>query len=428
MMVNTDYPNDPTNPVPFENPPIASCALTSTNIIDPRTNGFIRDSNGEVRIHPFQVMVKNGSTSTYDHQFHIRSSSSTASDDSDNDSDSDSDDSITSDSDGEHEHAESPPRLERAYFYIPNEDNKILGAQYGGVYHAKVLERIGNDADWRLTQEECAVKAMRWEDIIRGRTNGRIEDVRTEIAAMILLRDCYDTLQQGSDGGLSNASAAEVREAMRVTNIVMPLDFLYDNENLYIIMPYCDGGELFDYQGNFTEDVCRTEIFPQMLNGLEWFQNARICHRDLSLENFVVDGDGDRRKLIIIDLGMALRIPYLKEGTRQLISPQHRCGKKPYISPEIYRQESFDGHAVDLWAAGIVLFILLIGDHPWGAGLPRYDNRLYRLMTGGNLAAIIRRSNILRSELSLNLMENMLRANVRNRLSLQQILTHGWLN
>merc|ERR1711862_197813 len=136
---------------------------------------------------------------------------------------------------------------------------------------------------------------------------------------------------------------------------------------------------------------------------------------------------GERQKLVIIDFGMALRIPYSEEGTRCLISQQHRCGKESYISPEIFQQEAFDGHAVDLWVAGIVLFILLTGNHPWGAKLPHSNNIWYRRMSGGELVSICRRSNILRSELSLTLMENMLRSNVRDRLSLGQILTHGWL-
>jgi len=422
--MNADYPQgDPANSVLFDNPSIECCNLTCANIIDNETNDFIRDSNGVARIHAFQVMVKNGWTSTFDSQCQIRSPPTTALDDSDSDSDSDSDNSITSDTDDEHEHAESPPRLERAYLYRPNDDTKILDAIYGGVYRAPVLERVGHDTDWRMTGELCAVKAMRWDMIMQGRRVGKIENPRTEIAAMILLRDCYDP-------GLGNASAATVREAMRETNIVMPLDFLYDNENLYIIMPYCDGGELFDRCANgesFTEEECRTEIFPQMLNGLGWFQRAKICHRDLSLENFVLDGEGERQKLVIIDLGMALKIPYSVEGTRRLISQQDRCGKGPYISPEIYNQEPFDGHAVDLWAAGIILFILLVGFHPWKQDFPRTTNRWYSLMSGGELVLLCQQWNILRSELSLTLMENMLRSNVRDRLCLGQILTHGWL-
>jgi len=429
-MTNEDYlsehGNPTSNPLPLDDPSIQSCTLSSTTIIDPDTNDFIREPNGEPLIHRFQVMVKNGLTSTYDNQYQNHSSIHK---DSDSDT-SDSDDSITSDIDDDCDHLESSPRIERAYLYKCNEDTKILPTQFsGGVYRAKVLERVGHDTNWRLTGQECAIKTLRWDRIIEGRQNGKMEDPRTEIAVMILLRDCYDSYRSGRQdggGGINNVSAAEIREAVRETNVILPLDFLYDNNNLYIIMPYCDGGELFTHRENFTEEICRAEIFPQMLNGLEWLQRARICHRDMSLENFVIDSEGEAKRLIIIDFGLAVRIPYSEDGTRQLISPQQRCGKGSYMSPEIYQTEPFDGHAVDLWAAGIVLFILLIGGHPWEGKLPNIYNQRYVKMSGGNLAKRCRRINV--SKLSLDLLQTMLRSNVHERLSLTQILAHRWLN
>jgi len=80
----------------------------------------------------------------------------------------------------------------------------------------------------------------------------------------------------------------------------------------------------------------------------------------------------------IIDLGMCLRIPSLHDDNdnghdivnsssyhpdeRALIAPQTPCGKWYYLSPEVcLSEEPFDGPAVDLWAAGVILFIMLTG-------------------------------------------------------------------
>lgn len=95
-------------------------------------------------------------------------------------------------------------------------------------------------------------------------------------------------------------------------------------------------------------------------------QREGVCHRDLSLENVLVDGD----RCMIIDMGMCLRVPYndhnkpsavadVTRGTvRRLMKPQGVCGKHNYMSPEIFANtDSFDGFAIDLWAAGVILYI-----------------------------------------------------------------------
>ena len=95
----------------------------------------------------------------------------------------------------------------------------------------------------------------------------------------------------------------------------------------------------------------------------------------MSPENLMVH-DGN---VYIIDLGMCLRIPSLHDDhddnghdiinsssyhpdERALIAPQTPCGKWYYLSPEVcLSEEPFDGPAVDLWAAGVILFIMLTG-------------------------------------------------------------------
>ena len=106
--------------------------------------------------------------------------------------------------------------------------------------------------------------------------------------------------------------------------------------------------------------------------GLLSLQQKGVCHRDLSLENLVVD---EYNNCQIIDFGMSLRVPYssndgsrcdVSHGTlRRLIRPQGTCGKILYISPEVFRNvDPFDGFAIDLWAAGVILFIMLVGLPP----------------------------------------------------------------
>merc|ERR1711935_433958 len=121
---------------------------------------------------------------------------------------------------------------------------------------------------------------------------------------------------QLQENGNNHADVTESLFAMRNTNIMMPLDLLSDERNLYSIMPYCDGGELFerlDLNDRFPEDEARYWM-DQVLNGLENLQKVGICHRDMSLENILVHEDG----ALVIDMGMCLLIPYIDEDHASL--------------------------------------------------------------------------------------------------------------
>jgi len=105
------------------------------------------------------------------------------------------------------------------------------------------------------------------------------------------------------------ANSLDSSEAMLSTHIMLPLDLLSDDRYLYSVMPYCDGGELFDrldQKQKFSEEEARYWMH-QILDGVDNLQRAGICHRDMSLENLLVHKD---RICLVIDMGMCLRIPY----------------------------------------------------------------------------------------------------------------------
>ncbi len=163
-------------------------------------------------------------------------------------------------------------------------------------------------------------------------------------------------------------------------------------------------------------------------------QSLGICHRDLSLENVLVDTNN----CLIIDMGMCLRVPYndpkrpgtvtdVTRGTnRRLIKPQGVCGKHNYMSPEIYENKvAFDGFAVDLWAAGVILYIMLTGFPPYDQA-SRTDQR-FDLIIRGNLMRQLKSWGINISEDAGNLLQNMLMLDPRDRLTLAQIFSHPWI-
>jgi serine/threonine protein kinase len=148
-------------------------------------------------------------------------------------------------------------------------------------------------------------------------------------------------------------------------HFMMLMDLLSDGRYLYSFMPHCNGGELFDVlekKSRLTEPEAR-HWMHQLLRGLVCLKRAGVCHCDLSLKNILIH----RGRILVIDMGMCLRVP--KDNITRgwyLLLPQGMCGKWHYMSPEVCKnQMPFDGPAVDLWATGVILFLMLTGFPPW---------------------------------------------------------------
>lgn len=152
----------------------------------------------------------------------------------------------------------------------------------------------------------------------------------------------------------------------------------------------------------------------------------------MSPENLMVH-DGN---VYVIDLGMCLRIPYVhphgEGGTpsqppqRSLILPQSACGKWYYLSPEVCQSEqAFDGPAVDLWATGVILFILLTGQPPWEE--PKTTDENFKLMSTGHLVRMLTERRAGLSADAMDLLQRMFWVDPADRLSLEQVRAHPWM-
>ena len=161
--------------------------------------------------------------------------------------------------------------VENAYWV----QRTIREAIYGRVLFGVVLKRrsraeqAADGAEWEVTTHQCAVKEMSWQHIRRERDR-LAEDPIKEVGAMQFIRKWFEETKQklGVLRPMSDTGVAESFQAMRETNIMMPLDLLSDERNLYSIMPYCDGGELFerlDMNERFSEGEARYWM-DQVLN------------------------------------------------------------------------------------------------------------------------------------------------------------------
>ena len=149
----------------------------------------------------------------------------------------------------------------------------------------------------------------------------------------------------------------KILQMMDHPNIIKTYKISENTKNYYIIMEYCDGGELFNYivEKEKLDENEASMFFYQLISALEYIHSLGITHRDLKPENLLLVNN----KIIkIIDFGLSNYF----NGEKQLETP---CGSPSYASPEIIKGEAYNGFNIDIWASGIILFAMLCGYLPF---------------------------------------------------------------
>ncbi|CAE8616771.1 unnamed protein product, partial [Polarella glacialis] len=134
-------------------------------------------------------------------------------------------------------------------------------------------------------------------------------------------------------------------------------EIIETRRQLYLIMEYASGGELFDYivaKGKVPEpEACR--FFHQIIAGLEKVHAMNIVHRDLKPENLLLD---EHKNIKIVDFGLS---NIYRDG--ELLKTA--CGSPCYAAPEMIAGHSYVPHLTDLWSCGVILFALVCGYLPF---------------------------------------------------------------
>ncbi|RAR02893.1 serine/threonine-protein kinase GIN4 [Stemphylium lycopersici] len=199
-------------------------------------------------------------------------------------------------------------------------------------------------------------------------------------------------------------------------NIVHLYDIWENRDELYLIMEFVEGGELFSYiheQGGLIE-IHTVHIFRQIIAALIYCHRINIHHRDLKPENILLDRDTMTVKLV--DFGMAALQPVGKK----LTTP---CGSPHYAAPEVIKTISYDGGKADVWSCGVILFVLLTGTPPFNySGDDRHLKHLFRDIAE---AKYVMPDNI--SKEAQELIKRILVADPKRRISLEEIWNHPFL-
>lgn len=191
-------------------------------------------------------------------------------------------------------------------------------------------------------------------------------------------------------------------------NIMQLYDVWETSTELFLILEYVEGGELFEYlcdKGRLPVSEA-LGYFQQIIGAVHYCHSFNIAHRDIKPENLLLDKD---KNIKVADFGMAIW-----QGKSEFLSTS--CGSPHYAAPEVISGHAYQGTSADVWSCGIVLFALLAGRLP-------FDDE--------DLATLLDKVKVGRYEMptdidprAQNLISRMLQKDVTKRITLEEILKH----
>ena len=204
----------------------------------------------------------------------------------------------------------------------------------------------------------------------------------------------------------------KILKSIRHKNIVQLFDIMESKTNLYFVMEYCKGGELFDYivKNKRLNEKVACNFFQQIINGVEYLHKQGIIHRDLKPENLLLDY---KNQIKISDFGLSTF--YTKNNFLQTA-----CGTPSYAPPEMLDGKQYNGEASDIWSCGIILYAMLCGTLPFTESKEEIIVKKIKMHD-----YVI--PNYLSKD-AQDILNKILKINPEERLTINDIKKHPWFN
>ncbi|KAJ7247880.1 hypothetical protein B0H12DRAFT_733212 [Mycena haematopus] len=216
------------------------------------------------------------------------------------------------------------------------------------------------------------------------------------------------------------AREIEILDLLKHPNIVRLYDVFETSKYFGIILEFASGGELFDHilAHRYLKERDAAKLFAQLISGVWYMHEKNIVHRDLKLENLLLDR---HRNLVITDFGFA---NHFSHGTNDLMETM--CGSPCYAAPELVTSDGlYVGTAADIWSCGVILYAMLSGYLPFDDDPTNPDGEDI-----AKLYAYIARTPLSfpdhLSDQACSLLSAMLVADPRARATLATIMRHPW--
>ncbi|XP_051148666.1 CDPK-related kinase 7-like [Andrographis paniculata] len=201
-------------------------------------------------------------------------------------------------------------------------------------------------------------------------------------------------------------------------NLVQFYDAYEDEDNVYVVMELCKGGELLDHilscGGKYSEEDAKI-VMVQILSVVAYCHLQGVVHRDLKPENFLFTSKDGRSPLKAIDFGLS---DYVKPDERL----NDIVGSAYYVAPEVLHRSY--GTEADMWSVGVIAYILLCGSRPFWA---RTESGIFRAVLKADPSFDEAPWPSLSPD-AIDFVKQLLNKDYRKRLTAAQALCHPWLS
>jgi len=223
---------------------------------------------------------------------------------------------------------------------------------------------------------------------------------------------CAFKYKKGKNKSKRTYMEIKVLQKLKHKNIISLKGWFEDDETIYLVLEFIKGKDLTKFFDNNPPSKEQIKfIFRQLIEAVLYIHNKRVIHRDLKLENVLIDED---LNIKLTDFGLCT----IKKDEFSLFST--KLGTVRYSSPEMLMEDDYN-ESVDLWAIGIILFKLLTGKYPFdGSTKSKIFKRIQYKKIHWSKYYLERKEE--------SLLRKLLKKDPYQRIEIEEILHHPYFN